>query len=350
MVVSKRNRTLKPMKFAVILILSIIGAALIGVGIWAVRFARTVEDPWGTLSPSITNAPKATQDPLKTQDPNATPEPTSDPNNDDPQLIWGKDVINILFIGYDKDTSREDTYNVFRTDTLILLTVYYKENRVVMTSVPRDSYVYIPIADQKARINSVPYFAQVYKTDTYEAICSTVSRLFGGVPVEHYMALDMDLFVEVIDLLGGIEYDVDVDVTDDGGRLLLSKGKQQLNGRKALQYVQFRGTSTADIGRVARQRKFLTAVFSELKSLDKLSKLPSVYSAVMDKLNTNLTYAQVVNLLSFASTKLESDAIEGYTFPGGFKSGVSYWVIDQNKRIHFIYEMFGISVLPDEQD
>lgn len=346
----KRSKPISTAKFILILILVIIAAVLIGVGIWAVNFMKQVEDPWNLPSPSnggqATIAPHTTKDPSATNTPDATPTP----GGDDSQLIWGKDVINILFIGYDKDTSREDTYTIFRTDTLILLTVYYKENRVVMTSVPRDSYV--PIAESfsvKDKINSVPYYAYIQKIDPYEAICSTVSRLFGGVPVEHYMAIDMDVFVEVIDLLGGIEYDVDVDVIYDG-KLCIPKGKQLLDGRKALQYVQFRGTATADIGRIARQRRFLTAVFSELKSLDKLSKLPSIYSAVMDKLATNLTYAQVANLLSFASSKLDADAISGSTFPGGFKSGVTYWVIDQNKRVHFIYDMFGISVLPDEQD
>lgn len=346
----KGVKSVSKTKFIVILILSIIGAALIGGGIWVARFVRRVENPWPSQAPKTFDV--KTQDPNVTNDPNVTPGPTPTPKGDGEDIVWGKDVINILFIGYDKDSSREDTWSVFRMDTLILLTVYYNENRVVMTSIPRDSYV--PIADTfsyKDKINSVPYYAQIQKIDVYEAICSTVCRLFGGVPVDYYMAIDMDLFSEVIDLIGGVEYDVDVDVRFEGeSEIRIKKGKQVLNGAQALDYVRFRGTPTADIGRVDRQRRFLTATFSQLKSLDNITKLPEIYSAVMNKLNTNLTYAQVANLLSFAAGKLQPDAISGNTFPGKFMQKNGMWGIDQNGRVHYIYNLFGITVLPDPQD
>lgn len=348
----KGVKSVSKTKFIVILILSIIGAALIGGGVWVARFVRRVENPWPSQAPKTFDV--KTQDPNVTNDPNVTPGPTPTPKGDGEDIVWGKDVINILFIGYDKDSSREDTWSVFRTDTLILLTVYYNENRVVMTSIPRDSYV--PIADTfsyKDKINSVPYYAQRQKIDVYGAICSTVCRLFGGVPVDYYMAIDMDLFSEVIDLIGGVEYDVDVDVRFEGeSQIRIKKGKQVLNGAQALDYVRFRGTPLADIDRVNRQRRFLTATFSQLKSLDNITKLPEIYKAVMNKLNTNLTYEQVANLLSFAAGKLQPDAISGTTLPGKFLNinGISYWGIDQNKRVHYIYDMFGITVLPDPQD
>ena len=343
-------KPIKKTKFIVLLILSIIGAVIIGAGIWAVRFARAVENPWPSQSPGIINSRTPPPD-NTTPDPDSTPgiTPTPDAGGDD-VVVWGKDIINILVIGYDKDEYREGIYSVFRTDTLILATVYYNENRVVLTSVPRDSYV--PIANDftvKDKINAVPYYAQRQNIDVYGAICSTVSRLFGGVPVDYYFAIDMDVFVDVVDELGGIEYDVDVEVRY-GDTVLVEKGLQVLDGKKALDYVRFRGTAAADIDRVARQRRFLMAAFSQLKSLDKIVKLPSIYSKVMDRIDTNLTYPQIVNLASFAAGNLNADAITGKTFPGNFKQGVTYWVINQRERVHYIYDLFGITVLPDEQD
>lgn len=349
------NKAKKGISFAVILLLTVIGAAIIGAGIWAVNFiaeARNVAWNASTPTPGASNTQTDAPSDPTTPTPGGE-EPTPTPGDTEPSFTWGKDVLNILVIGYDKADVR-DQNDTFRTDTLILVTIFFNENRVVMTSVPRDSYVLIGSDfTHKDKINSVPFWSLISGEEKYSAICSTVSRLFGNIPVDYYFAIDMDVFVEVIDELGGIEYDVDVDVAYNGN-ILIHKGLQVLNGEQALQYVQYRRTPNGDIDRVSRQRKFLMAAFAQLKSLNKIMKLPSIYNIVMDKINTNLTYQELTNLALFAAEDLDTNNISGNTFPGNFSKAetykVSYWIIDQDRRVYYIYELFGITVPREEQD
>lgn len=346
----EKRKTKKKSKFVLWLILTVIFSFIIGVGVWAVNFWQDVKNPdWEVKNSPSASVPGVSLAPGQSQFIDV--KPSQDPNYD--TLEFGKDVLNILVMGYDSNEQREDAgYGVYRTDVLILFTIYFNDNKVVMTSVPRDSYVPIgPNFTKKDKINSAFSSAQIAGIDPYQATCNTVSRLFGNVPIDYYISIDMDVFVDAVDALGGIEYDVDVDVVYDG-KVIIPKGKQVLDGKSALQYVTYRRTQNGDIDRVARQRKFLMATFSQLKSLDKIMKLPDIYNMLMDRMSTNLTYKQMISLAVFAMDDLDSSAISGSTFPGRFLTinGISYWAIDQRERVLLVHDLFHVTIQPDEQD
>ena len=356
MAVNKKRRK-KGISFTVLVVLTVVFSTLVGAVAWGVDFYREIKNPtWQVSTPSPSIAPSKTPGGTisGTVTPSATPEgpqPTQDPNMD--ELVFGKDVLNILVMGYDACDSREEQgQNVFRTDVMILCTIYFNEGRVVLTSVPRDSYVPIaPNFTKKDKINSAYAHAMAGNRDPNAAACATVSRLFGNVPVDYYVSLDIDVFVKVIDALGGIECDVEVDVVHNGVTEV-KKGKHLLDGWHAYRYVTYRSTANGDIDRVGRQQRFLLTAFSQLKSLNKLVKLPEVYSIVMDMMSTNLSYAQILSLVDFAMNKLDSSKIETITFPGAFlnKDGVSYWGINQRERVLLVHKLFHITIKPDEQD
>ncbi|MBE5817853.1 MAG: LytR family transcriptional regulator [Clostridiales bacterium] len=356
MAVKKRRRK-KGINYTVLVVLTIIFSTLVGAVAWGVDFYREIKNPtWQVSTPSPTITPSNTPNgtPSGSVTPSATPDgpqPTQDPNMD--ELVFGKDVLNILVMGYDGCDYRENQgLTVFRTDVMMLCTIYFNEGRVVVTSVPRDSYVPIaPNFTKKDKINSAYAHAMAGGRDPNAAACATVSRLFGNVPVDYFVSIDIDVFIKVIDALGGIECDVEVDVVHDG-ITEVHKGKQLLDGWKAYRYVTYRSTANGDIDRVARQQRFLLTAFSQLKSLNKLVKLPEVYSIVMDMMSTNLSYAQILSLVDFAMNKLNTSQIETITFPGSFltKDGVSYWGINQRERVLLIHRLFHITIKPDEQD
>lgn len=344
------KRKKKKNRFILWLVLTIVFSFMVGVGVWAVDFVNDIKNPdWSVSNSPSASVPGVSLAPGQSQYDEV--KPSQDQNYD--KLEFGKDVLNILVMGYDSNEYREDSgFVVYRTDALILCTVYFNENKVVMTSVPRDSYVPIgPDFVRKDKINSAFSSAQTARIDPYQATCKTVSRLFGNVPIDYYISIDMDVFADAIDALGGIEYDVDVEVAYNG-KVLVPMGKKVLNGWEALQYVTFRKTQNGDIDRVARQRKFIMAAFSQLKSFDKIMKLPEIYSMLMDRMSTNLTYKQIMSLAVFAMNDLDSESISGSTFPGSFltMNGVSYWNINQRERVLLVHKLFHVTIQPDEQD
>lgn len=356
MTTAKKRRRNRKIKYAVLTVLTVFLSVLIGAGVWAIDFWNSLEEDPGwivsTQTPGSTPSNLPTQTPLGSPDtsPVGTPAPTPDVTPGE-ELVFGKEVLNVLVMGYDSSDDRDSgTYNIFRTDVLMLCTVYFEEGRVAITSVPRDSYV--PIGPSFARmdkINSAFAHAQASGGDPYSAVCATVSRLFGNVPVDYFVSIDMDVFVEAIDALGGIEYDVDVDIIYNGD-VILKKGKQVLSGKQALEYVSFRKTANGDIGRVERQQRFIKAAFSQLKSMDKLSKLPEVYSLVMDKMYTNLSYKQIAYFARFAVENMGGSSISTKTFPGSFlnMNGISYWGIDQYQRRLLVHELFGKTIQQED--
>ena len=91
-----------------------------------------------------------------------------------------------------------------------------------------------------------------------------------GQPVNYYVLVNYETFPSVIDLLGGIEIDVErrMVYNDYAGKLFINipKGRQVLDGKNALHYVRFRHDALGDIGRVERQQKFVKAVLNKVQS------------------------------------------------------------------------------------
>ncbi len=138
-----------------------------------------------------------------------TPEPTSTPEflaSEDIQYpTWdGGSRINILFVGFrGGDPIKGDC--PFCTDTLILLTVDPVTKTAGMLSIPRDMWVNIP-GFGYSRINTAWTLGRGSKLPGGGPALTmkTVSH-FIGVPIDYYVQVDFDTFVDIINLLGGVD-------------------------------------------------------------------------------------------------------------------------------------------------
>ena len=149
-----------------------------------------------------------------------------------------------------------------------------------------------------------------------------------------YILVQLDAFVELVDLLGGVEFDVPVDMfyNDPGQNLhiALEAGKQMLSGEEAMGVVRFRsGYADADLGRVQVQRDFLTALIRQAVSPEGILKSPLLLNVLQNHTRTNLNAR---NFLWLAETVLLADRshVETVTLPGSarnWESG-SYYVLD----------------------
>ncbi|HMB25770.1 MAG TPA: LCP family protein [Anaerolineales bacterium] len=260
----------------------------------------------------------SSETPFSPSDPN-TPVPTK---TLEPQVVeeeypvWdGASRINILFVGLrGGDPIKEDC--PFCTDTLILLTVDPTTKTAGMISIPRDMWVNIP-GFGYSRINTAWTLGRGSKLPGGGPglTMKTVSH-FIGVPVDYYVQVDFDTFVDVIDLIGGVDvYNDEKIVLDpmshgqDFGKVKITCcGMRHLNGTVALAYARCRhleqGCTNGDVGRAKRQQKVIFGIRDKVLQPENftslLSQAPKLYDTFSDGIHTNLTLDDAIKLAVLA--------------------------------------------------
>lgn len=224
--------------------------------------------------------------------------------------------FNILLCGTDGSNSR--------TDTMLLVRFDGDQNRVNITSLPRDTK--ITLDGRVHKLNScVPLGGK-------ELLIDTVKQLTGA-PVDYYAFVDFEGFRNVIDLLGGVELDVEQDFkySDPAQNLYidLKAGVQVLDGKKAEQYVRYRRYAQADIARNRNQQKFLSALIEQKNKPQYWVKAPEIFAQVLRYTETNFTLGALINHLDSAKS-LSGDSIFTYQIPGHpDDSKISYYIWDE---------------------
>ncbi len=274
-----------------------------------------------------------------------------EPEEEEPEeeYRFDEDRVNLLILGLDASEERYEVMKAFRTDTMIVMSIDFKEGEVYLISIPRDSYVNIPGRKYRDRINTAFLWGGGLKGKGFEKAIETTSIFLGGIPIQYYAAVDMNVFKEIIDVMGGVKYEVDVPVRMGGRKL--EPGLQLLDGQQVLDYCRNRHSPRGDIDRIERQQKMILAIFNQLKSSEQLLKIPQYYGAIQGSVYTNLTIKQMAALGVFGM-KLDFSCIHPYSIPGDFLNidGVSYWGINQYKKRDMVKEIFGIEMKIDSKD
>jgi LCP family protein required for cell wall assembly len=257
--------------------------------------------------------------PLQTpmvSDGSATPEATSTPefflSEEIEYPTWdGASRLNILFVGL-RGGEPSDGDCPFCTDTLILLTVDPSTKTAGMLSIPRDMWVNIP-GFGYSRINTAWTLGRGSKLpgDGPTLAMKTVSH-FIGVPVDYYVQVDFDTFVDVIDLIGGVDvYNDETIVLDPASHgkdfpkvKMTCCGMRHLNGTVALAFARCRhaeqGCKDGDVGRAKRQQKVIFGIRDKVLSPENFPKLlaqaPQLYRTFSAGIHTNLTLQDAMKL------------------------------------------------------
>jgi LCP family protein required for cell wall assembly len=208
----------------------------------------------------------------------------------------GRDKINLTIIGRDYDYNDQDQIvrSHARSDMLMVANIDFANNAVKLLSIPRDTRVLIPGHGVK-KINSAHAYDGPPLTE------ETVKDNFG-IPSDCYVALDFDGFEKAIDLLNGVDLNVDrkMDYDDNWGHLHihLLPGPQHLDGEKAMDYVRFRHADS-DLVRERRQQALLAALKEKLVQPETLAVLPRVLDTVDQHLDSDLTTDQKIALAGY---------------------------------------------------
>jgi LCP family protein required for cell wall assembly len=294
--------------------------------------------------------------------PTPTPLPTLTPEEQllsEADLEFLKNKVNILMLGWDESPERNDEdsemyrdeNNNFRSDVLMLLTVDFEAKTAKLISIPRDTMAKIYNTEGRWKINAAFAKGGSAKGNGFEYAMRTISDLLGGIPIGYYVGVNMSGLKDIVDAMGGVDYDVDVRIELNGR--VLEKGYQHMTGQQVLDYCRARKGISTDVGRNDRQQRMLFAIFNQLRDKDQLVNLPNVYKSMQDKFNTNLNFEQIAAMTVFAMdldmNKLTRATLEGEYVTGTPYSHASFYVLDNEKLVALVKEVFGITVTPNEQ-
>ncbi len=265
--------------------------------------ATATPTPFQPLPPTPIVMPTEVITVIPTETPTPTPQITLPPEGQ-PEISLEElpnKQINILLLG----TDARPRSTVFRTDTIILLTLNPELGKVNLTSFPRDLYVTLPGWGTN-RINT----AWVY--GGYKMLSNTFKHNFGITP-DYYVLVNFSAFKFIVDTLGGLDVNVGQPLSDyrAGYWTNVPKGTVHMDADTVLWYVRSRKTSN-DFARNKRQQEVLQAIFEKMLSMDAIRRAPEFYEIFKDNVKTDLSFTDMIAWLPLAAKMAEEPNIKHY--------------------------------------
>jgi LCP family protein required for cell wall assembly len=253
----------------------------------------------------------------------STPSSPTLPSSPTPAFAPGE-RLNLLFVGSDARPQEITAGLDARADTLLFVSLNPAMSKAFVLSIPRDSLVNIPGYGQD-KINAALAYGGI------TLLTETVSQLLHQ-SIQYYVALHFESFARMVDILGGVELNVDTRMYYPREGIDLYPGLQHLNGEQSLAFVRFRFYPLGDIERVQHQQEFLRVFIDQHLNLQIVFKLPAIFSEMPSLLQTNLPFETALQLTK-ALSDLRSNQIRMETVPGDFyndpQTGTSYWAVDR---------------------
>lgn len=202
-------------------------------------------------------------------------------------------ISNILLIGSDARNLKENS----RADAILILTIDNVHKKLKLTSVMRDSFVYIP-GHGEQKIN------HSFAIGGVDLLMKTLEENFK-IRLHDYAIINFNGFQQLVDSIGGLELDVSEsemkemnkfipEVNPDDPHLLKKSGFQHLDGQQVLSYARIRKIGNGDFDRTQRQREVISAIIDKLKDTNIL-KYPLVASDLFSYVKTNIDMKQILN-------------------------------------------------------
>lgn len=236
--------------------------------------------------------------------------------------------MNILLAGVDRRDGMTDEQirNLHlgkiggqRSDTMMLVHISSRHDRVTVISLPRDSLVTIPdhrsngfegvrgtqVRARQGKLNwAYMYGGPKLAVQTVEDAT--------GVHVDHYIEVNFLGFLKVVDALGGVTVCTPQPINDPKSGLRLPAGKSNVDGPTALAYARARYTLTggSDLGRIDRQQQFMSAVLH--KALSDPARFPAVLSAGVGAVRADKGLSK--STLSSLATQMRGIGTDGVAF------------------------------------
>lgn len=270
-----------------------------------------------SLYNSLTNAIDTMHQPIDRE--------KSDKRIEDIQLVKSQ-PFSVLLLGVDE---REGDSG--RSDTMIVLTVNPQKQSIKMLSIPRDTRTEIVGKGIDDKINhSYAFGREKMAIDTVEH--------FLDIPIDYYGRVNMEGFKDVVDAVGGIRVNNDLEFKQGG--YTFKKGAIELDGKQALSYVRMRkGDPRGDFGRQERQRQVIQGAINKGLSLSSLTRYSSIFDALGNNVRTDLTFDEMMDIQKnyrAAAQKIEQLEISGR---GQYIGKIWYLIVSDEEKLRVQTEL-----------
>ncbi|RXT04097.1 LCP family protein [Ammoniphilus sp. CFH 90114] len=248
-----------------------------------------------------------------------------------------KKTLSVLIMG--RDYRPETGTNL--TDVMIVAAIDLENSKVSMVSIPRDMKVRLPELNKRVKANEVFNYGEHIKKQaekknkTSDTDGSTLSKEMAGslfdIPVDHYILVDFQSFMALVDEVGGIHVEVERDMIyndpTDNTHINLRAGQQQLNGKKALDWVRHRQDDrgeayfSSDFDRNQRQKEAIKAIAQELTTWKGLTRIFDVMDTMAKHVETDLSKEQMKELF-WAFKSLDTENVKSIETPNVYWDSV----------------------------
>ena len=257
-------------------------------------------------------------------------------------------LVNALLIGTDKEG--------LRSDTIMLVSFDDNSNRVNILSIPRDTRV--ELNGHTEKINAAFGLGMLAAEEDPDVndedmLIDEVKKI-TGMPIHYFITINVDGFVDVIDALGGVDfnvpYDMDYDDPAQDLHIHLEAGEQHLDGQAAHDFVRFRHNNDnsapgeyvmGDEGRIYWQQKFMEALAEQKLKPEYISKVDDLFDVIRENVRTNLAFTDIMRILN-AALDVDLSEMESYQLPGesAYIGGVWYYIYDEQETSQLVGDVF----------
>ncbi len=201
-----------------------------------------------------------------------------------------QEPVTILILGLDTRDTENDRG---RADIIMVFYLNPEEMTGSLLSIPRDTLVEIP-GHGEDKINAA------YAYGGEELMIRTINS-FLEAEINHYVTLDFEGFIQLIDALGGVDIKIERPLVDPKSGANFSAGNHHLTGEQALSYTRSRSTELGDIGRIQRQQQLFRELLKQKLDVRYLSSIPYYFNILIDNTRTDL---DILTILSYSKAAL----------------------------------------------
>lgn len=237
------------------------------------------------------------------------------------------------------------------SDTIIVCSYDPQKQKASMLSIPRDTY----IENGSKRASAYNKINSLYNGgETPEKTLEAVNEI-TGLNIQNYVLIDTKGLVELVDEIGGIEFDVPINMKyDDSSQNLhinLKKGMQTLNGKQVEQLVRFRHNSNGssysfeygyeDFGRMRTQRDVIITVAKQTLQLKNIKDIENIVNIAKKYVKTNMNIDSLKDYIPYA-INMDTENIKAEQLPGDPDTinGISFFIYDEEETKTMVDELF----------
>lgn len=239
-----------------------------------------------------------------------------------------EEIINIALFGVDAGDNEAG-----RSDSIMILSIDPINNKIKLSSLMRDSYVYIP-GYGLDKLNHAFAFGNS------ELALKTINQNFQ-LNIDNFVSANFSSLPKIIDNIGGIEVNITAEEINHIPNIK-EPGIHLLTGEQALAYSRIRYAEGGDYQRTSRHRTVLASIYNKVK-LTPIEEFPKLLNELLPLVQTNMGTSQLLKIGTTIS-KINSSGIIEDRFPrdgycqGETIDGIYYLTFNTSETVNQIHK------------